>query len=438
VQQVANVATLPGIVGPSIAMPDIHWGYGFPIGGVAAFDAVDGVVSPGGIGYDINCGVRMLASDLVADEIAGRLEAIVDAIVASVPSGVGSSRFDLDLGSGGLERVLASGASAAVRMGFGEAADLDLVEDQGVVEGADPGEISPRARERGGPQLGTLGSGNHFVELSRVDEVHDQRAAAVLGLFVGQLAVLIHTGSRGLGHQVCTEAVAGFGQAAREAGIALPDRQLVCAPLGSAAARGYLGAMAAAANFAFANRQIIGHSVVLAVERSLGVAPREHGLRLVYDVPHNIAKWESHEVGGRRRRLLVHRKGATRALPPGDEALPEIYREIGQPVLVPGDMGRASFVLVGSEGAARESFASACHGAGRLLSRSDALKRGRGRSVASELERQGILVRAASRRTLAEEMPEAYKDVEHVVDAVCGAGLCRRVARLRPLGVIKG
>jgi len=437
-QQVANVATLPGIVGHAIAMPDIHWGYGFPIGGVAAFDESDGVVSPGGIGYDINCGVRLMATSLPAAAVGHHLEAVVDELYRSIPVGLGSKRTVRRLDGRQLERVLVDGARAAVSMGFGERGELEHVEDEGVLDDADPDEVSDRAKERGGGQLGTLGSGNHFIELERVDEVFDEPVATAFGLFKGQLVMMIHTGSRGLGHQVCTDAVHAMVRASREAAIALPDRQLACAPLGSEPARRYLAAMAAAANFAFANRQVIGHLARLALERALGLGPSDLGCRLVYDVAHNIAKWEDHEVDGRRKRVLVHRKGATRALGPGASELPEDLAGIGQPVLVPGDMGRASWVLVGTEQAAAASFSSACHGAGRRLSRSEALRTGKRRSIVDELSNKGIVARAESRRTLVEEMPEAYKDVDRVVEVVRGAGLCRAVARLVPLGVVKG
>ena len=436
-RQVANVACLPGLVGPSIAMPDIHWGYGFPIGGVAAFDPREGVVSPGGVGYDINCGVRLLAAPLGVAELRPRLAELADELFAAVPSGVGSARSDLRLNDGQLDRVLAQGARRAVEMGFGEDADLDALEAGGRLAEADPGQVSKRARQRGRDQLGTLGSGNHFVEVGYVDETYDARAAEALGLEPGRVTVLIHTGSRGLGHQVCDDHLDVMLAAARRHGIALPDPQLCCAPLGSPEARTYWGAMNAAANFAFANRQLITHHVRLAFARRFG-APTAAGIEVVYDVAHNIAKLEEHESGGRRRRVCVHRKGATRAFPPGHPELAPRFRALGQPVLVPGDMGRYSFVLVGTERAAAETFSSCCHGAGRRLSRNAAKREARPRDLVHELERRGILVRAASRATVDEEMPDAYKDVAGVVDVVDGAGLARKVARLRPLAVIKG
>lgn len=437
-QQVANVATLPGIVGHAIAMPDIHWGYGFPIGGVAAFDESDGVVSPGGIGYDINCGVRLIATGLSAAEVSPHLESLINELYRTIPAGLGSKRRGQRLENRQLERVLVEGARASVAMGFGEQSELEHVEDQGALDDADPDEISSKAKERGSGQLGTLGSGNHFVEVQRVDEVFEVAVAEAFGLFKGQLVLMIHTGSRGLGHQICTDSVKVMMRSSLEAGIALADRQLACAPLGSRHALRYLAAMAGAANFAFANRQVLDHLTRSALERALGLSPSDHRCRLVYDVAHNIAKWEKHTVKGRLRRVLVHRKGATRALGPQAPELPNDLARVGQPVLVPGDMGRASWVLVGTKRAAFESFSSSCHGAGRRLSRSEALRNGKGRSIANELLSQGIIARAAKLRTLIEEMPEAYKDVDHVVDVVRGAGLCRPVARMTPLGVIKG
>jgi tRNA-splicing ligase RtcB (3'-phosphate/5'-hydroxy nucleic acid ligase) len=437
-RQVANVACLPGIVGASLAMPDFHWGYGFPIGGVAAFDADAGVVSPGGIGYDINCGVRLVRTDLDIIDARPHLGELADALYASIPSGVGSHRKDIRLERKDLAGVLQQGAHWGVKQGWGERADTDVVEEQGCLDEADPDAVTDRAGSRGSAQLGTLGSGNHFCEVGYVDEIHDEEVAETFGLRPGGVTVLIHTGSRGLGYQVCDDSLAMMMEASKKAGIALPDRQLCCAPLGSAEARRYLGAMAAAANFAFCNRQVITHFVRESFHQVFGGAPADLAMRVVYDVCHNIGKWEEHEVEGRRRRLFVHRKGATRALPAGDARVPDIYRGVGQPVLVPGDMGRYSFVLVGSPQASREAFSSSCHGAGRMLSRKAAKKEARKRHVIKELEAQGILVRAASRATVDEEMPEAYKDVADVVAVVEGAGLARKVARLRPVAVIKG
>ena len=437
--QVANVAHLPGIVVASMAMPDIHWGYGFPIGGVAAFDVdAGGVVSPGGVGFDINCGVRLLRSDLSITDLRPRLESLVDTLFLRVPSGLGSSRSDLCLSKKDLRQVMLRGAGWAVRNGYGDPDDLRRTEAHGALEGADPSRASERALARGARQLGTLGSGNHFCEVGYVDEVHDEAAAEALGLEAGQVTVSIHTGSRGFGYQICDENLKGMVKAAAKHGISLPDRQLCCAPVESPEGQRYLSAMAAAANFAFANRQVIQHSVLETFERVLSMGPKDHGLRLVYDVAHNIARLEEHEVDGELRRLCVHRKGATRAFPPGHPEVPDDFRQVGQPVLIPGDMGRYSFVLVGTEGGYSATFGSTCHGAGRVLSRGKAKKAGRGRSISAELAAQGILVRAVGRATLVEEMPEAYKDVADVVETVEGAGIGRKVARLRPVAVVKG
>lgn len=435
--QVANVACLPGIVGPSIAMPDIHWGYGFPIGGVAAFDPKEGVISPGGVGYDINCGVRLLEVPLSVHDVRPRLADLAEELFRTIPSGVGSSRSDLRLADRELDRVLAGGAERAVEMGFGRAEDLWAIEAGGRLPDADPKRVSQRARDRGRDQLGTLGSGNHFVEVQWVDEVYDATRAAALGLVEGGVTLLVHTGSRGLGHQVCDDHLDAMLAAAKRFGIHLPDPQLCCAPLTSAEAHAYWGAMNAAANFAFANRQLITHHARRAFGRLFGDEVAA-GVDLVYDVAHNIAKMEEHEVAGRRRRVCVHRKGATRAFPPGHPELGARFRETGQPVLVPGDMGRYSFVLAGSPGAAAETFASCCHGAGRRLSRHAAKKAARPRNLPRELAERGIVVRAASRATVDEELPEAYKDVAGVVDVVDRAGLAEKVARLRPLAVVKG
>lgn len=432
--QLVNVATLPGIVEPAVALPDIHWGYGFPIGGVAAFDPRrGGVVSPGGVGFDINCGVRLLCSDLTREELEPRKEALADALFRLVPAGVGSERRELRLTAADWPRLLTRGAGWAVEQGLGDPGDLECIESGGALPGADPDRVSPRALERGGSQLGTLGSGNHFLEVQYVEHVYDPEAAEAFGLFPGQVTVLIHTGSRGLGHQVCQDFVDRMLAAARRHGIELPDRQLAAAPIESPEGQGYLGAMAAAANFAFANRQVITAYAREAFTRA-GFGPGSTRLRVLYDLAHNNAKWEEH--GGRR--VLVHRKGATRAFGPGHPDVPARYRAVGQPVLVPGDMGRYSYVLAGTEGAMAETFGSSCHGAGRRLSRSQAKKVARQRDAVGELARRGILVRAATRATVDEEIPEAYKDVADVVEAVEGAGLGRRVARLRPLIVVKG
>jgi len=437
-QQVVNVATLPGIVGPSLAMPDIHSGYGFPIGGVAAFDASSGVVSPGGVGYDINCGVRLMQSSLNRRDVEKKIPLLVATLFKNIPSGVGSKRKDLRLGKKELAGVLTQGVRWAVDRGFGSAEDLAHIEAQGCIPGADSDRVSDRAMERGYPQLGTLGSGNHFVEVGFVEEVFDTEAASAFHLEKDQVTLTIHTGSRGLGHQVCDDYIRVMLQASRRYGIELPDPQLCCAPLDSEEGKHYLGAMACAANFAFVNRQMITHWTREAFGEVFQLTPGQLRLSLVYDVCHNIAKMETHEIGGRKVQVCVHRKGATRAFPPGHAEIPAEYRKVGQPVLIPGDMGRYSYVLSGTDLATQETFASTCHGAGRLLSRHQAKKAARGRSILKELAKMGIIVKSASTGTLEEEIPEAYKDVEEVVRVVHEAGISRKVARLRPLGVIKG
>jgi tRNA-splicing ligase RtcB (3'-phosphate/5'-hydroxy nucleic acid ligase) len=431
-EQVANVATLPGIVGSSLAMPDIHMGYGFPIGGVAAFDEHEGVVSPGGVGYDINCGVRLLASDLGLDAVRNRIAPLIDGLFDAIPAGVGSRRQSLGLREGDLDELMADGLQWAERKGLAEPEDRVHVEDGGCIAGAQPHRVSDRAKQRGMPQLGTLGSGNHFAEVGVVDAIYDEPAAAAFGLREGLVTVMIHSGSRGLGHQVCTDSLTEALQASVEHGIPLVDRQLCCMPVGSGPARRYLGAMAAAANFAFVNRQVMTHFAREVVDDLFGGT-----LRTVYDVCHNIAKWEEHDVDGVSRRLLVHRKGATRSLPPGHTLVPDAYRAIGQPVIIPGDMGRYSFVLRGASGSA-VSFGSACHGAGRVLSRSEARRRFGKDDVRRAMDVHNVLVRGASRATVLEELPQVYKDVADVVDVVGAGGLASKVARIRPLGTIKG
>jgi len=437
-QQVANVATLPGIEGPSLAMPDIHWGYGFPIGGVAAFSLEEGVVSPGGVGYDINCGVRLLRTNLQRSQVECCIEELVNVLFANIPSGLGSRRKELKLALPALKEVMRQGAGWAVKNGYGAAADLDHIEAQGCIEGADPERVSQFAMDRGKDQLGTLGSGNHFIEVGYVLEIFDEKLAAALGLFKDQVTAIVHTGSRGLGHQVCDDYIKVMLRAAAKYGIELPDRQLCCAPLNSPEAGNYLAAMAAAANFAFANRQMITHWVRQSFEQVLKIGPRDLGMELVYDVAHNIAKIETHEVGGVRKKLCIHRKGATRAFPPHHPETPAAYQETGQPVLIPGDMGRYSFVLVGTEKALTETFGSTCHGAGREMSRHQALKVAKGRNIVRELAARGIVVRGAGRGTIDEEISEAYKDVAMVVDVCQGAGIAKKVAKLKPLGVLKG
>ncbi len=439
ITQVANVAHLPGIVGASFAMPDIHWGYGFPIGGVAAFDAEQGgVVSPGGVGYDINCGVRLLRSDLSRKELRSKLPQLVNRLFDTVPTGVGAHRRDFRLSEKDYDKLLTLGAAWVVQQGYGDGDDLEHIEKSGCIPGADSSRISTRAKERGRNQLGSLGSGNHFLEVQYVDEIYDTAIAHALDLFPEQITVSIHCGSRGFGHQTCDDALATMLRASQKYGIDLPDRQLCCAPIDSKEGQDYLKAMACAANYAFGNRQLITHWVRQSFEEILHRGPAKINLRVVYDVCHNIATFENHRVNGKESSVLVHRKGATRAFPPQHPQTPAAYREVGQPVLIPGDMGRYSFVLVGTQKAFDETFASSCHGAGRLLSRKKASKVAQGRAIVRELEDQGIYVRSAGVRTLKEEIPEAYKDVANVVDVVEGAGISKKVARLRPIGVIKG
>ena len=436
--QVANVAWLPGIVGKSLAMPDMHQGYGFPIGGVAAFDPDQGVVSPGGVGYDINCGVRLLRSSLEKEEIATRITDLVNILFTNIPSGVGSKQRHMKLSKQDLKNVLESGASWAVKNGYGSRDDLLHIEEGGCLGWADPETVSDRALDRGQSQLGTLGSGNHFVEVGFVDKIFDKNLASGIGLFENQVTIIIHTGSRGLGHQVCGDYIRLLQNAARKYGFDLPDRELCCAPIQSPEGKKYLSAMAAAANFAFANRQLITEEVRLTFEHVLGRGAKKLGLELVYDVCHNIAKFETQEVNGQQQEVLVHRKGATRAFPAHHPKVPEAYKQTGQPVLIPGDMGRYSYVLVGTERALQETFGSTCHGAGRLMSRHAAKKIAKGHNVIAELAEMGVTVKGAGRATLVEEIPQAYKDVEDVVRVVHEAGLASKVARLRPLGVIKG
>jgi tRNA-splicing ligase RtcB len=418
-------------------MPDIHWGYGFPIGGVAAFRMEDGIISPGGVGYDINCGVRLITTALVASEVRPRIKELVLALFKNIPAGVGS-RGEIRLSAKEQRNVAAEGASWAVKKGLGTEEDLERTEDQGVIRGADPGAVSERAYKRGHDELGTLGSGNHFLEIQTVDEIYDQDKARVFNLFEGQLTVLIHSGSRGFGHQICDDFLKEMGTKVKGAGFDLPDRQLACAYITSDAGKRYLSAMACAANYAWANRQIIMHWTRDTFEKILAMGPNELKMELLYDVCHNIAKLEQHVVDKKKVTLCVHRKGATRSLPPGHPDVPAVYREAGQPVLIPGDMGTYSFVLAGSQQAMDETFGSTCHGAGRMLSRKQAIKTAKGRAIHRELEDKGIYVQSRGRTTLEEEMPEAYKDISLVVEAVHMAGLAKKVARLRPLGVIKG
>ena len=433
VDQVANVATLPGWAGRSLAMPDAHQGYGFCIGGVAAADLEQGIVSAGGVGFDINCGVRLLASPWTEQEARPKLEPLLNQLFRDIPCGTGRHGL-LDMKHADLDDVLKDGAQWAVSLGYGQPADIAHIEDLGRIAEADPSKVSARAKERGHDQLGTLGSGNHFLEIQTVDEVFDDSLAKHLGLSVGQVVVLMHSGSRGLGHQVCTDYLDLMQGAMKRYHLSVIDRQLACVPISSSEGKDYLSAMAAAANFAFANRQMITHWTRQAFERVLGSGE----LRVVYDVCHNIAKREEHQIGSVRKQVLVHRKGATRAFGAGHPALPPEVRDYGQPVLIPGSMGTCSYVLVGTEQAMKETFGSCCHGAGRAKSRTQAKRETTPEQLLQELKGKGILVRGQTRSGLTEEKPDAYKDVSQVVDVVHNSGLARKVAKLRPIAVMKG
>ena len=437
VEQLLNTTFLPGVVGRALAMPDFHQGYGFPIGGVAATVLPDGVISPGGVGYDINCGVRLLSTSLASEEVRPRVPELMDALYNGVPTGVGT-KGDLRLSSKEMRAVLERGASWAVGRGFGRREDLLHSEDQGCIPGADADALSERARERGATQVGTLGAGNHFLEVDEIVQVLDDEAASAFGLVQGTVCVWIHCGSRGLGHQVCTDAVRQMQGSPGKYGIEIPDRELVCAPFVSDEGKTYFQAMSCAANYAWANRQVITHNVRRAFEEVLGGRLSERDLGVVYDVCHNIAKVEAHEVDGSVVELCVHRKGATRAFGPNRPEVPQDYRRVGQPVLIPGNMAAGSYVLVGTDKAMRDTFGSTCHGAGRTMSRSRARKMVHGQGLRAQLEGDDISVRAGSMRGLAEEAPHAYKDLERVVDVVHRSGIARKVARTRPLGVIKG
>ncbi|GHO82815.1 RtcB family protein [Dictyobacter formicarum] len=437
-QQVANVATLPGIVGHSLGMPDIHWGYGFPVGGVAATDAESGVVSPGGIGFDINCGVRLLATDLLRDQIKGSVDRLADELYRNLPSGVGGDGMRL-LNEAEMRKVMTHGARWAIEEGYGVAADLEVTEENGCLHGARPEAVSRQAILRGMKQLGSLGSGNHFCEVQVVDHIYDEKAATALGLAQkGQIVVTIHCGSRGFGHQIAEDYIKLAESKQQKYGFHLVDRQLACLPLQSEEGQAYLGAMACGANFAWANRQLLMHGVRQAFASVFGRKARTKDMPLVYDVCHNIAKMEEYEIDGEMKRVCVHRKGATRAFPAGHPAVPEKYRAVGQPVLIPGDMGRYSFMLVGAPGSMEQSFGSCCHGAGRRLSRTAAKKAVGSKQLIEMLEKKGVTVRVHSKNLLAEEAPQAYKDAQQVVNVVHNAGLASLVVRLKPIIVVKG
>ena len=436
--QVMNVAHLPGIVKYSLAMPDMHWGYGFCVGGVAATDPEKGgVISPGGIGYDINCGVRLIRTNLTLPDIQDKMKILLAALFNNIPCGVGGTS-SLNLTFHELKKVLRDGAKWAVKNGYGTEDDIERTEEYGTMQGADPEKVSERALRRGKDQLGTLGSGNHFLEIDLVEKIYLPDVASVFGLEEGQIAVLIHSGSRGLGYQICDDYLARMRRTVEKYHISLPDRQLSCAPISSAEGKDYFAAMACAANYAWANRQIMTYWLRETFQKALRLSPKELGMELVYDVCHNIGKFEEHLVNGEKRTLFVHRKGATRAFPAHHPLLPEVYQSVGQPVLVPGDMGTNSYVMVGTDLAMKETWGSTCHGAGRVMSRSKAKRAAKGRAVERELEDKGILIMAKGKGTIAEEMPDAYKDIDQVVRIVEKAGLSRRVAKLRPLGVIKG
>jgi tRNA-splicing ligase RtcB len=437
-EQVANVAFLPGIVRRSMAMPDIHWGYGFPIGGVAATRVSDGVISPGGVGYDINCGVRLLRTNLNEDEVRPKIKELVNALFHDVPSGLGSEG-KIRVGEKEIDEVLIDGAHWAVKRGFGRPEDLEATEETGRMKGAVPDKVSARAKKRGAPQSGTLGSGNHFLEVQIVSEIYDQVAAKSMGIDrIGQVLLLIHTGSRGLGHQVCDDYLRIMEEAVRRYGISLPDRQLACAPVESKEGKDYFAAMACAANYAWANRQCITHWARESFVKVFGKSLEELGMQQVYDVAHNIAKIEEHTVDNQKLTVCVHRKGATRAFPAGHKGIPQRYKEVGQPVLIPGDMGRRSYVAIGTDKAMAETFGSTCHGAGRVQSRGAAKRSLRGVDVANELRARGITVKTDNMASLAEEAPQAYKDVTQVVEVTHQAGISRKVAMASPIGVIKG
>ena len=437
-EQLVNTAALPGVVKRVLVMPDAHQGYGPPIGGVIATRYPEGVISPGAVGYDINCGVRLMASNIVAKEVLKETDDLISALFHIIPSGTGEGGGARKLSARDMDDMLVKGAAWAVKAGYGRPEDLDRLEEGGALAGADPSAVSQRAKQRGAGQMGSLGSGNHFIELQEVVEVYDEATARAFGLFKGQLTVEIHSGSRGLGHQVCEDYVHDLQGAVAKYNIRLPDRELVCAPLNTPEGQRYLSAMAGAANFAWANRQVMAHLARRAFEQVLAGKVKDFDLRTVYDVAHNIAKIEEHMVDGKKTKLCVHRKGATRAFGPGHPAVVPVYRAVGQPVLVPGDMGTASYVLVGVADALDETFGTTAHGAGRVMSRAAAKRQIQGGQLRQELEARGIHVRAQSMSGLAEEAPDAYKDIDAVIEVVDGAGLARKVAKMRPLAVMKG
>ena len=437
-EQIANVAFLPGIVGHAMAMPDIHWGYGFPIGGVAATRISDGVISPGGVGYDINCGVRLLRTNLNEDEVKPKVKELINHLFTNVPSGLGSEG-KIKISVKEIDDVLAGGSHWAIKRGFGLPEDMEVTEETGQMKEANPEKVSARAKKRGAPQSGTLGSGNHFLEIQIVREIYDQASAKAMGIDrIGQVLVLIHTGSRGLGHQVCDDYLRIMEEAVKKYNISLPDRQLACAPIESKEGKDYLAAMACAANYAWANRQCIAHWTRESFIKVLGKNIDTLGMKQIYDVAHNIAKIEEHNVNGKKLRLCIHRKGATRAFPAGHKDIPQCYKEVGQPVLIPGDMGRCSFVAIGTDRAMAETFGSTCHGAGRIQSRGAAKRSLRGVDIAKELAARGITVKTGNMASLAEEASQAYKDVTQVVEVTHQAGISRKIAMATPLGVIKG
>lgn len=437
-EQTANITVLPGIVGKALAMPDIHWGYGFPIGGVAAIDLEKGVISPGGVGFDINCGVRLVRTNLHINDLnENKIQELIDEMFKNVPSGLGS-KAKIRLSRKELDDVLRLGARSPIENGYGWKQDIDFLEENGCLKNADPSAVSNKAVQRGMSQVGSLGAGNHFLEIQKVSEIFDKEAAKVFGIKdEGQITIMIHTGSRGFGHQVCTDHLRVLEQAVRKYNIWLPDRQLACAPINSKEGQSYLKAMACAANFAWANRQLIVHWIRESFEKVLSDTSDNMGMEIVYDVCHNIAKLEEHEIDGKKRKVYVHRKGATRAFGPDKTEVPLKYRDIGQPVIIPGDMGTESYLLRGTK-EAEETFGSTCHGAGRIMSRHQALKRWRGEEVVRELKKRGIYVHPASFKVAAEEAPDAYKDIRNVVDVTDGAGISKKVVRLIPLGVVKG